>query len=170
MAKSEKLFFIKTMKEKTKLLPVLEERDLVIIVDNRREFSLHPLAAREWKRMKEKAKGEGVDLQIVSAFRSIARQAEIIEEKRKKGIQEAEIFRVSAPPGFSEHHSGRAIDINTEGYEPLEEDFENSKAFMWLLKHAARFGFRLSYPRKNKYYIAYEPWHWFHERSVQSGT
>jgi hypothetical protein len=98
LAKSEKLFFIKTMKEKTKLLPVLEERDLVIIVDNRREFSLHPLAAREWKRMKEKAKAEGVDLQIVSAFRSIARQAEIIEEKRKKGIQEAEIFRVSAPP------------------------------------------------------------------------
>ena len=155
------------MKEKTKLFPVLEERDLVIIVDNRREFSLHPLAARDWKRMKEKAKAEGVDLQIVSAFRSIARQAEIIEEKRKKGIQEAEIFRVSALPGFSEHHSGRAIDINTEGYEPLEEDFENSSAFIWLLKHAARFGFRLSYPRKNKYCIAYEPWHWFHERSAR---
>ena len=60
------------MKEKTKLFPVLEERDLMILIDNRREFSLHPLAAREWKRMKEKAKAEGVDLQIVSAFRSIA--------------------------------------------------------------------------------------------------
>jgi LAS superfamily LD-carboxypeptidase LdcB len=55
------------MKEETKLFPVLEERNLVILVDNRREFSLHPLAARDWKRMKEKAKAEGVDLLIVSA-------------------------------------------------------------------------------------------------------
>ncbi|HVT32680.1 MAG TPA: D-alanyl-D-alanine carboxypeptidase family protein, partial [Rhodanobacteraceae bacterium] len=35
-----------------------------------------------------------------------------------------------------------------------------SPAFAWLKRHASRFGFRLSYPRRNRHGIAYEPWHW----------
>ena len=72
----------------------------------------------------------------------------------------AQILRVSAAPGYSEHHSGRALDITTPGYAALEEEFELSPAFAWLKKHAKTFRFRLSYPRRNTHGIAYEPWHW----------
>ncbi|MET0229666.1 MAG: D-alanyl-D-alanine carboxypeptidase family protein, partial [Rhodanobacteraceae bacterium] len=41
-----------------------------------------------------------------------------------------------------------------------------SPAFRWLMRHAKRFGFRLSYPRSNRHGIAYEPWHWcWHPKS-----
>ena len=69
---------------------------------------------------------------------------------------------MNAPPGFSEHHSGRALDLSTEGFAPLEEAFERSEAFKWLCGNGGRFGFTLSYPRGNRYGIVYEPWHWLY--------
>jgi hypothetical protein len=50
--------------------------------------------------MKEAAESDGINLHIISAFRSVARQSEIIEEKKRKGISYAMIFSVSAPPGY----------------------------------------------------------------------
>ncbi len=97
----------------------------------------------------------------MSAYRSADYQLGIVRRKRTRGLTMAEILRVSAAPGYSEHHSGRAIDLTTPGYAPLEEAFERSAAFAWLRKrHASRFGFRLSYPRRNRHGISYEPWHW----------
>jgi D-alanyl-D-alanine carboxypeptidase len=72
-----------------------------------------------------------------------------------------EILKVNAAPGFSEHHSGRAIDIGTPGQPPAEESFEHTAAYAWLDAHAEQFGFRLSYPRGNSHGISYEPWHWY---------
>ena len=60
----------------------------------------------------------------------------------------------------NERDSGRALDITTPGFTALEEEFENSPAFAWLKKNARRFGFHMSYPRRNPHGIAYEPWHW----------
>jgi zinc D-Ala-D-Ala carboxypeptidase len=126
---------------------------------------LAPRAARAWLRMRRAAATDGIDLQVVSAFRSASYQLVIIERKLERGLAIGEILRVSAAPGFSEHHSGRALDINTPGYAALEEEFETSPAFAWLQREAARFGFALSYPRGNPHGIAYEPWHWcWHRR------
>ncbi|HPF74253.1 MAG TPA: D-alanyl-D-alanine carboxypeptidase family protein, partial [Xanthomonadaceae bacterium] len=63
-------------------------------------------------------------------------------------------------PGFSEHHSGNALDIGTPDEPPAEESFENTAAFDWLCENAPNFGFQLSYPRNNPHGIVYEPWHW----------
>jgi len=71
-----------------------------------------------------------------------------------------EILTVNAAPGYSEHHSGYALDIGTPGEPPAEESFESTAAFAWLGEHAGRFGFQLSYPRDNPHGIVYEPWHW----------
>lgn len=150
--------------------PVSEEKNLISVEDEGREFLLHPNAARKWLRMKIEADAEGIQLQLVSAFRSIVRQAEIIEKKRNKGLSDEEIFKVNAHPGFSEHHSGRAIDITTSGIIPLEEEFEDTDAFKWLKWNASRFGFYLSYPRRNKSGFAYEPWHWLHIESTKSAS
>ena len=144
-----------------------EEKNLVEFIDGDKSFKLHPSAMSAWKRMKEAARTEGIHLYIVSAFRSIARQSEIIERKRRNGISEKEIIRVSALPGFSEHHTGRALDLNTPDFPALEEEVEDSPAFRWLIQNASRFGFELSYPRENKYGISYEPWHWFYKGNAQ---
>lgn len=151
----------------TTLPRVPEEPELVAFSENGRRFQLHPDAWKAWKKMKTEAAGFGVELYIVSAFRSIRRQAEIIETKKKEGLTDKEIFKTIAPPGFSEHHSGRAIDIGTPGFPPLEEVFDDSEAYRWLAARAVDFGFRLSYPKDNMYGIAYEPWHWFYEGATQ---
>ena len=149
-------------------LPRFPEENLLIdLVDEDRSFQLHPETLDSWKKMKEAAESDGINLHIISAFRSVARQSEIIEEKKRKGIPDAMIFSVSAPPGYSEHHTGRAIDLGTQNFTDLEEEFEKSEAFRWLIAHARQFGFSLSYPRENPYGIGYEPWHWFYEGNVQ---
>jgi D-alanyl-D-alanine carboxypeptidase len=150
------------IKPPTKLPRCLEEKNLIPINENGREFLLHPVAILAWKSMRAQAMLDGIGMQIVSAYRSVSRQNEIIDKKRKAGMSDGDIFKYSAPAGFSEHHSGLAIDITTDGFKPFEEEFEKSEAFDWLQQHAGHFGFTLSYPRGNQYGIGYEPWHWLH--------
>jgi D-alanyl-D-alanine carboxypeptidase len=139
-----------------------EPHDLAYIGDDihARAQWLAPRAARAFARMREAAAADRIALQIVSAFRSADYQLGILQRKLERGQSIGEILRVSAAPGYSEHHSGRGVDLTTPGYAPLEEAFEHSAAFAWLCEHAVRFGFALSYPRGNPHAIAYEPWHW----------
>ena len=128
---------------------------------------LQPRAARALARMREAAARANLELQIVSAFRSIEYQIGIVERKRARGLNMDEILRVSAAPGYSEHHSGRCVDFTAPGFPALEEEFERSAAFRWLQRNAMKYGFTLSYPRRNIHGIAYEPWHWcWHARAL----
>lgn len=90
----------------------IEQQNLIEVKDEGRTFQLHPDAFAAWKKMKDAARADGIILYIVSAFRSFKRQSEIMEQKREKGDSEEDIFKVSAPPGSSEHHTGKAVDIN----------------------------------------------------------
>ena len=121
---------------------------------------LQPRAARALAHMRAAAERDGVMLLIVSAFRSIEYQLGIVERKLARGQSMDEILRVSAAPGYSEHHSGRCVDFTTPGFAALEDEFEQSSAFAWLQRNAPGLGFTLSYPRGNRHGIAYEPWHW----------
>lgn len=132
-----------------------------------REQWLTPSAARAFAAMRDAAQHDGIELQVVSAFRSIEYQLGILERKLARGLSIDEILRVSAAPGYSEHHSGRALDLTTPGFAPLEEEFERSPAFAWLTRDAQRFGFALSYPRGNRHGISYEPWHWFWRKTAK---
>ena len=125
-----------------------------------REVLLLPSTLSAWQEMQEAANRAEVTLQIVSGFRSIEYQCDLFERKLKRGIQIEDILKVNAIPGYSEHHTGRALDLTTPGYPPLETEFENSDAFKWLAEHAGEFGFSMSYPKDNKAGIDYEPWHW----------
>ena len=113
-----------------------------------------------WSKMKESAANDNVVFFLVSAFRDPQYQHDLIARKIEKGILLQEILRVNAAPGFSEHHTGRAVDIGTQDCEVLEEVFEKTAAFKWLQENAAKFGFSMSYPRDNTAGFAYEPWHW----------
>ncbi|WHN65950.1 M15 family metallopeptidase [Cysteiniphilum sp. QT6929] len=123
-------------------------------------------AYHAWLKMQQSALQDGVNLMIVSAFRSYLYQANIILNKLNKGLLLEDILKVSALPGFSEHHTGCALDFTSdEESEVLTEGFEQTKAFKWLSKHAIKFHFSLSYPRDNTYGFIYEPWHWCYKTS-----
>jgi D-alanyl-D-alanine carboxypeptidase len=125
-----------------------------------RDQRLTPPAAEAWNEMKTAAEQDGETLQLVSAFRSVDYQKQLIERKLAAGQTWDQILHVSALPGYSEHHTGRAIDITTPDFKPLTEEFEHSSAFKWLTQRANEFGFTMTYPRNNEFGIAYEPWHW----------
>ncbi len=125
-----------------------------------RDHLLVPLAAEAWRSLKAAALADGIDLFIVSAFRSIYRQAQIVRRKLESGAAVESILTVCAPPGFSEHHTGRAVDLSTSGSRALEVEFDKTAAYAWLTQHAAEFGYYLSYPIGNVWGYQYEPWHW----------
>ena len=144
-------------------LPCYEEaRNLVEVEANftGKVQQLERNTAKRWHGMKLAALADGIELQLVSGFRSIARQKDLIAEKLAAGKALHEILKVVAAPGFSQHHTGMALDLTTGDVDPLSEDFEATPAFRWLHKHAGEHGFYLPYPRGNPFDFVYEPWHW----------
>lgn len=134
--------------------------ELVATGADGRQHLLAPAAAAAWRELQTAATGDGIELVIVSAFRSVARQAAIVGRKLACGERIEDVLTVCAPPGYSEHHTGCAVDVATPGNAALEIGFERDPAFAWLVSHAGRYGFRLSYPRDNNSGYQYEPWHW----------
>lgn len=148
---------------RTPPLPRYAEADVLEGVEANivgRAQKLAPDTARDWQRMKRAAEHDDVVLLIVSGFRSIAYQVELIRSKIAAGQRIEDILRVNAAPGFSQHHTGRAIDIATPGARPLTADFETTEAFAWLDRHAGSYGFRMPYGRDNDLGLEHEPWHW----------
>ena len=114
-------------------------------------IELAPEAAEAWNAMHAAAEKAGAPLILLSGFRSVSRQQEIVRRKLAAGQTWDEILAVSAYPGFSEHHTGRAIDVGAADSEHLTEAFEKTTQFAWLTAYAAAYGFMLSYPRGNRY-------------------
>ena len=136
--------------------------DLVsLTADNR--IRLRSKAANKYKQMKHDARKQGIILVPLSGFRTVSEQEylffEIKAQRKQNASKRAE---VSAPPGYSEHHTGYAIDIG-DGNAPathLSTTFEQTAAYRWLANNATKYSFELSFPRDNLQGITYEPWHW----------
>jgi len=128
--------------------------------------TLHYDAQKAFNEMRASARLVGVGLTPISGFRTIADQRLLFDRQiRRQGSPEA-AARLSAPPGYSEHHTGYVIDIGEEGNPDtdLKFDFEYTEAYRWLTKNknvnARRYGFMLSFPHKNAQGVSFEPWHW----------
>ncbi len=127
------------------------------------QIQLRTAAADSYLAMEAAARADGVILSTISGFRSVEDQQSIFFEVKAQRNQDAsQRAEVSAPPGYSEHHTGYAVDIGDANVPAtnLSPRFENTAAFRWLEEHAARFNFELSFTRANAQGIAYEPWHW----------
>lgn len=126
-------------------------------------MKLRKPAAQAYQEMEAAARRDGVILTPISGFRSLTDQDYLFfGKKAERGQVASERAKVSAPPGYSEHHTGYAIDIG-DGNVPathLSEDFENTAAFRWLKANAAYYSFEISFPKGNKQGVNYEPWHW----------
>lgn len=119
-----------------------------------------------WKEMKHAATKDGIHLIMVSGFRNVDYQVGLIQRKLDKGEHIDNVLKVLAAPGFSEHHTGRAIDLTSPDCPPCSERFERTDAFAWLNMHAKEYNFTLSFPRGNRHGFVYEPWHWaYHDSS-----
>jgi len=125
-----------------------------------RTVRLVPAAAAALKRMTAAAAREGVTLQIVSGFRSAAYQAGLLRAKLDRGMSITTALSINTPPGYSEHQSGCAVDVSTPHSPAAEQSFARTPAYAWLNRHAAEYGFHLSYPSANAHGIEFEPWHW----------
>jgi len=136
--------------------------DLMAITADGR-LRLRRMAAIKFRQMVNAAQRDGVVLVPLSAFRTMQDQEYLFFDiKAQRGQGAAKRAEVSAPPGYSEHHTGYAVDIG-DGYVPavdLSPEFENTAAFKWLEENAAYYSFELSFPRNNPQGINYEPWHW----------
>ena len=117
-------------------------------------------AANAWTGLVEAASLDGVTVQLVSAYRSLEYQVNLIQRKVEAGESIGEILTRIAAPGYSEHQGGCAVDVTSPGIDSLTEVFEETQAFCWLVASAADHQFVLSYPRSNPYGVIYEPWHW----------
>lgn len=144
------------------LQPEADQLVVARTLSDGRELRLSPETASAWAAMRDAAAAADLTLLLISGFRSVTHQRDILRRKLDAGGNLDAILSVNAAPGYSEHHTGRAIDVGTPGCPPLSELFETTGAFAWLNRHAADYGFRLSYPRGNPHGVIYEPWHWFH--------
>ena len=125
--------------------------------DESRDFSLHSKVMPYFKDMVEAAKDDDVNLWVVSAYRSFDTQAELKGDYTTTFGSGANTF--SADQGYSEHQLGTTIDFTTSGINGGLDGFDNTEAYNWLVRNAYKYGFTLSYPEENGYYI-FEPWHW----------
>lgn len=132
---------------------------------------LHRDAAQALSAMQRDAAAAGVELVVLSAFRSIALQRQLFFDVMAERNQSSRVrAKVSAPPGFSEHSTGFAVDLG-DGRDPaanLSPAFDRTAAFRWLKAHGARYHFQLSFPRNNPQGVSYEPWHWRYEGSTEA--
>ncbi|MEO1001674.1 MAG: M15 family metallopeptidase [Cyanobacteria bacterium J06638_7] len=133
--------------------------------------ALHRDAAEELLAMQRAAAADGVQLVLLSAYRPHALQKQLFFEIKAERNQSArERAEVSAPPGFSEHSTGYAVDLG-DAFAPqshLAVAFEHSDAFSWLQANAARYHFVLSFPPGNPQGVSYEPWHWRFEGTAKA--
>ncbi|MDO8430680.1 MAG: M15 family metallopeptidase [Candidatus Taylorbacteria bacterium] len=109
------------------------------------------------KMIDESAK-TNIQIYVDSAYRSFTEQWALKGQyKVIYGAGSANQF--SADQGYSEHQLGTTVDLITSGLEGQLEGFEKTKAYDWLINNAYKYGFILSYPKDNKFYV-FEPWHW----------
>jgi D-alanyl-D-alanine carboxypeptidase len=134
-------------------------------------IELHKDAAEAFRALQQAAAADGVDLRLLSGYRSHALQKGIFFDVKSARNQTAsERAKVSAPPGYSEHSTGFAVDVG-DGDDPgtnLSQSFESTRAFRWLQDHAASYHFTLSFPDGNAQGVSYEPWHWRFEGSSEA--
>lgn len=128
----------------------------------RRTEYLDQEAAAAFAQLIQAAANENLTLQPISGFRSVKDQSELFDQQVQKHGSQAAAAKFSAPPGFSEHHTGYAIDIGDRNQpdQDLKVAFEGTTAYHWLTTNASTYGFELSFPRNNAQGINFEPWHW----------
>lgn len=136
----------------------LSEVEKAYTYDEDRVEKVHASVLRPLEAMLNDAKKDGIDIYVKSSYRSFNEQSALKNAYSVTyGAGSANQF--SADQGYSEHQLGTTVDLITKGLGGQLTGFEKTDAYAWLVEHAHTYGFVLSYPANNGYYI-FEPWHW----------
>lgn len=108
--------------------------------------------------MLKAAKNDGIELYVYSAYRSFNEQ-EALKGQYTVTYGAGTANQFSADQGYSEHQLGTTVDLITTGIGGTVEGFDNTAAYTWLQNNAHKYGFIMSYPENNDFYV-FEPWHW----------
>ena len=170
--------------EKLEPLPEVDEEYLVLVNKDNRipedyEIALKALEkggryvdariADKVQAFTDAAADAGMDVQVISGYRSEAKQQQLVDEDvdryMNQGMdwQEAyeETMKYTMPAGYSEHQTGLAVDIVACGYQVLDDSQALREENKWLREHCAEYGFILRYPKGKEDItgIYYENWH-----------
>jgi D-alanyl-D-alanine carboxypeptidase len=124
-----------------------EDYRIYVTSDTRDAFVAMATAARK----------DSIDLIADSGFRSLSFQRRIIRKRLAAGETIERVFLNVAPPGYSEHHTGRALDL-----VPSEARFAHTPTYKWLSENAGEFGFVETYQDIEGDNLRWESWHWYH--------
>jgi len=127
------------------------------VLEGREDQYFLPEAWPFLRDMLEDARRDGIDLRVLSAFRSFDEQRDLHGRFQQQFGSGANTF--SADQGFSEHQLGTTVDIVDPETAATTQAFADTEEYEWLQRNAHRYGFILSYPEGNEFYI-FEPWHW----------
>ncbi|HRH26873.1 MAG TPA: M15 family metallopeptidase [Parcubacteria group bacterium] len=103
------------------------------------------------------ANNSGLNLLILSGYRSFHTQASL--KSAYKVTYGSGANKFSADQGYSEHQLGTTVDFTNNKIGAVLSGFDKTEEYKWLQENAHKYGFILSYPKNNTYYI-FEPWHW----------
>lgn len=153
LRKYSKVYFLNEHYAPAKLVLIEDE----YVYDESRQYYLLREVEPFLEDMLEDAADDNVELWVASAFRSFETQSQLKGAYSVTYGSGANAF--SADQGYSEHQLGTTVDFTTRGLNGGLEGFGATEAYTWLVENAHKYGFVLSYPEDNDYYI-FEPWHW----------
>lgn len=153
LQKYSKIYFLNEHYIPSDLAQISQE----YLYENNREQKIHARVLPYLEKMIEDAKSDGINILVISSFRSYGEQS--LLKTNYKIVYGTGANQFSADQGYSEHQLGTTVDFTTPETGSNFLQFKNTEAFKWLQENAHRFGFTLSYPDNNSYY-EFEPWHW----------
>lgn len=126
-------------------------------VNPSKHYSVHAEVSPFLEQLLKDAQDSGNPLLVLSSYRSFTEQASL--KSAYKVTYGSGANRFSADQGYSEHQLGTAVDFTTASLKTTSTAFATTPSGKWLFDNAYKYGFVLSYPKSNTYYM-YEPWHW----------
>lgn len=133
------------------------EKDSLNSSTQAKEIKIHTKTFPFLQSLVATAKADGINLEIISGFRSFGEQSSL--KNNYTVVYGSGANKFSADQGYSEHQLGTALDFTTSELGASFTGFGKTKAYEWLMANAYKFGFIISYPQGNSYY-QFEPWHW----------
>lgn len=153
LAKYSKVYFLNENYIPAKLEQIPDK----YILSGKKDQYFHADAYDHLEDLLKAAAKDDIDLKVVSAYRSFDEQTDLKGQYTQVYGTGANAF--SADQGYSEHQLGTTVDLTVDSVGGAYTSFKDTEAYQWLLDNAYKYGFILSYPEDNDFYI-FEPWHW----------
>jgi D-alanyl-D-alanine carboxypeptidase len=153
LQKYSKVYFLNENYTPKELSPI----DSKYLLEMSRTILIHDRVLPFVQQMLQAAASNNITILVDSGYRSFETQKTLKSSYRVTYGSGANSF--SADQGYSEHQLGTALDFTTRAVGGELTGYEKTTAYSWMVQNAYKYGFSLSFPPNNKYYI-YEPWHW----------